>query len=247
MALTMIRIVGFVFGAALVFTQPALETKLFPLVLAAVSIHFIYFYCLINAYKFGDFSQVYPISRGAAPLLVLLVGVIWLNDRLTIFEFAGTLMISIGVLTLAFFAGKPQAKPLMFAFTTAVCIASYTLVSGIAVRTSESIWSYIGWLEMVTGFSVIMFSLMRRKRAMLEHLSANVLTGLLAGVLSISAFVASLWAISRVPMAPIAALRETSIIFAVLIGVFVFRERFALNRIIASVVVIVGVGCLVIA
>lgn len=247
MALTMIRIVGFVFGVILVLTQPAMDSSLFPLVFAATSIHFIYFYCLINAYKLGDFSQVYPISRGLAPMIVLIIGLLFLGEQLTYFELSGTLLICAGVLTLAFFAGKPQCKPLVFAFATAACIAAYTLVSGVAVRIADSIWSYIGWLEMVTGLSVILFSLQRRKHDMLRHVQANIAVGLTAGILSICAFVASLWAISRVPMAPIAALRETSIIFAVLISVIFLKERFALNRLVASLLVVLGIGFLVIA
>lgn len=247
MALTMVRVVGLAVGTILVISLPPLETHLFPLVLTAASIHFVYFYCLINAYKYGDFSQVYPIARGGAPLLVLVIGLLMLGDQMSVLELAGTLFVSLGVLSLAFFTGKPQLKPLLFALATACCIASYTIVSGIAVRSSQSLWSYVGWLELVTGLAVILFSLARRRSSMLLHVRQNILSGLLAGILSTSAFIASLWAISRVPMAPIAALRETSIIFAVLIGVVFLKEQFGVKRFVASLVVMTGVGCLVMA
>ena len=103
-------------------------------------------------------------------------------------------------------------------------------------------WSYIGWLELITGVVVVVFSRVRRGPAMVEHVKANLPLGIMAGVLSTSAFVVSLWAISRVPMAPIAALRETSIIFAVLIGAFFLKEGFSAGRLFASVMVVAGIG-----
>lgn len=241
LSLTMIRIVGFLFGTFIVLTQPAIDWVLVPYVLTAAAIHFVYFYCLINAYKVGDFTLVYPVSRGVAPLLVLLMGLFILNESLSQGQFIGTILICAGVLALAFSNGRIATKPLLFALGTATCIASYTMVSGVAVRIAGSIWVYIGWLELITGLSVIVFSLLRRKKVMLTYVKFNALQGAVAGILSICAYLAALWAISRVPMAPIAALRETSIIFAAIIGVWFMQESFAKHRVFASVLVVFGV------
>jgi len=241
LSLTMIRIVGLAFGIVVVITQPPLDFGLFPYLIAASCVHFIYFYCLINAYKFGDFSLVYPISRGLAPLLILIISLVFLNESLSVYELIGTLAICCGVLMLAALNGRADVRPIVFAFGTASCIASYTIITGIGVRMSESVWVYMGWLELMTGIAVVIFTGIRRKKAMLQYIQGNAVNGLVAGSLSISAFFASVWAISRVPMAPVAALRETSIIFAVLIGVLFMKEAFARSKIIASIIVVAGI------
>lgn len=244
MSLTMIRMVGLVFGLVVVITQPPIETEVLPYVLIASLIHFGYFYCLINAYKFGEFSQVYPISRGVAPLLVLLVGIFALHEQLTVWQSVGTTLICLGVLLLSLAGERIQSKPLIFALLTAICIASYTIVSGLGVRLASSFWVYAGWLELFTGLMLICFTLSRRKSQVFSYIKHNAGPGILAGVLSVFGYVAVLWAMTTVAMAPIAALRETSIIFAAIIGVWFFKESFAAHRIAASILVVVGVSCL---
>jgi drug/metabolite transporter (DMT)-like permease len=244
MSLTMIRMVGLVFGVIVVASQPAIETVVLPYVIVASLIHFGYFYCLINAYKFGEFSQVYPISRGVAPLLVLLVGFFALQEQLTIWQSIGTSLICLGVLLLSLAGGRIQSKPLTFALLTATCIASYTIVSGLGVRLASSFWVYAGWLELCTGLLLICFTAMRRKGQAFGYIKLNAWTGIIAGVLSVFGYVAVLWAMTSVEMAPIAALRETSIIFAAIIGVWFFKESFAKHRIVASILVVAGVSCL---
>jgi drug/metabolite transporter (DMT)-like permease len=240
----MIRVVGLVFGLVVVTTQPPIETDVLPYVIVASMIHFGYFYCLINAYKFGEFSQVYPISRGVEPLLVLLVGIFALQEQMTIWQNVGTSLICLGVLLLSMAGGRIQSKPLIFALLTATCIASYTIVSGLGVRQASSFWIYAGWLELFTGLLLICFTLMRRKGKVFSYIKHNAGSGILAGVLSVFGYVAVLWAMTSVAMAPIAALRETSIIFAAIIGVWFFKESFAKHRIVASILVVAGVSCL---
>lgn len=244
MSLTMIRMVGLVFGVTVVLTQPLIELHVLPYVITASLIHFGYFYCLINAYKFGDFSLVYPISRGVAPLIVLGVGIFIVQEQISYWQSVGTLLICVGVLVLAFVGARIQSKALLFAISTAFCIASYTIVSGLGVRLASSFWVYAGWLELVTGILLIAFSVNRRRHGFTQHLKRHAASGLLAGGLSVFGYVAVLWAMTTVPMAPIAALRETSIIFAAIIGVWFFKESFALHRVTASVLVLAGVLCL---
>jgi drug/metabolite transporter (DMT)-like permease len=244
MSLTMIRMVGLVFGVVVVCTQPAIEMDVLPYVIVASLIHFGYFYCLINAYKFGEFSQVYPISRGVAPLLVLLVGIFVLQEQLTVWQSVGTLLICFGVLLLSLAGGRIQLKPLIFALLTATCIASYTIVSGLGVRLASSFWVYAGWLELFTGLLLICFTVIRRKSHLFSYIKHNAGLGILAGVLSVFGYVAVLWAMTSIAMAPIAALRETSIIFAAIIGVWFFKESFAKHRVAASILVVAGVSFL---
>ncbi len=237
-----IRFVGLVYGLIVIFTQPAIDLAAVPYLLVATTIHFAYFYCLLNAYKFGDFSQVYPISRGLAPLVVLSLGAFVAGEYLNNWQLLGTLLICAGVLSLAFDGNKKhQAKPLLFAIGTGLCIAGYTFVSGLGVRVAGNFLVYSGWLETLTGIAMVTFIAFKKPGEIIPYSKSNYKGALTAGVLSISAYVAALWAMSRVPMAPVAAVRETSIIFAAIIGALVMKEGFARKRIIASVLVTVGV------
>lgn len=244
MSLTMIRMVGLVFGIIVVLTQAPIELHVLPYVIVASLIHFAYFYCLINAYKFGEFSQVYPISRGVAPILVLLVSLLALKEQLSLWQGIGTVLICSGVMLLSLAGGKMQSKPLVFALLTATCIAGYTIVSALGVRLASSFWVYAGWLELFTGLLMIGFTLTRRKSQVFTYIRYNAGYGILAGILSVFGYVAVLWAMTTVAMAPIAALRETSIIFAALIGVWFFKESFARHRFAASILVVIGASCL---
>jgi len=244
LTLTAIRSVGIVYGLVVVISQPMIDMQAIPYLLAALLILYLYFYALINAYKFGDFSQVYPISRGMAPLIVLAVGWLFFAEQLKSVQLLATLLISAGVLSLALSNKAFDPKPLYFALGTAFCIAGYTVTSGLGVRLSSSFWVFSGWLELLTGVSVLCFSLCRRKTAVMQFARQHWLSSLFAGILSVAAFAIALWAMSRVAMAPVAAIRETSVIFAVIIGAWGMKEGFVFKRILASVLVAAGIALL---
>ncbi|MCJ8269821.1 MAG: EamA family transporter [Psychrosphaera sp.] len=237
-----IRFVGLVYGLIVITTQPMIDLNAVPYLLIATTIHFAYFYCLLNAYKFGDFSQVYPISRGLAPLVVLSLGAFIAGEYLNNWQLLGTLLICLGVLSLAFGGDKKhQAKPLLFAIGTGLCIAGYTFASGLGVRVAGNFLVYSGWLEVLTGAFTLIFIVAKKPGDIIPYSKSNYKGALSAGILSISAYVAALWAMSRVPMAPVAAVRETSIIFAAVIGAVAMKEGCAAKRIVASFLVAVGV------
>jgi len=245
LSLTFIRFIGMTLGLIVIATQPSMEISILPYVLLASSIHFVYFYCLINTYKLGDFSQVYPISRGLAPLLVLFVGMFFVHDKLSHGQIIGTVLICLGLMALAVSHQKIAAKPFSYAIATAFCIAGYTLVSGIGVRLSGSFLVYAAWLEVVTGAGVVFFSLYRRGPGVICDGMRRWKHGTLTGVLSIGGYTAALWAMTQLPISSVAVLRETSIIFAALIGGYVFKEKFAFGRVLASSIVVTGIICLI--
>jgi len=245
LSLTFVRFIGLILGLIVIATQPRMDMSILPYVLLASSIHFIYFYCLINTYKLGDFSQVYPISRGLAPMLVLFAGVFFVKDNLTSWQIMGTLLICVGLIYLATSKQTIAIAPLIFAVATAFCIASYTLVSGVGVRLSESFLVYAGWLEVVTGAGVLAFSFIRRGKETVAYGIRNWKHGSLTGILSIGGYSAALWAMTKIPISSVAALRETSIIFAALIGGYVLREKLAFGRVLASGIVVTGIACLI--
>jgi drug/metabolite transporter (DMT)-like permease len=233
-------------GCIVIVTQPSMQMSILPYVLLASCIHFVYFYCLINTYQLGDFSQVYPISRGLASMLVLFASMFFVQDNLTSWQIFGTLLICTGLIYLAASNSTIAAAPLIFAIATSFCIAGYTLVSGVGVRLSESFLVYAAWLEVVTGAGVLLFSVIRRGKETVAFGIRNLKHGSLTGILSIGGYSAALWAMTKVPISSVAALRETSIIFATLIGGYVLKETFALCRVFASSLVVTGIGCLVI-
>jgi drug/metabolite transporter (DMT)-like permease len=245
LSLTFVRFIGMILGLSVIATQPSMDMSILPYVLLASSIHFVYFYCLINTYKLGDFSQVYPISRGLAPMLVLFVGLFVLQDNLTRWQVIGTILICAGLMYLAMSKRTISLAPFIFAVATAFCIAGYTLVSGVGVRLSESFLVYAGWLEVVTGTGVLIFSFIRRGKETVVYGIRNWKHGSLTGILSIGGYSAALWAMTKLPISSVAVLRETSIIFAALIGGFVLKEKFAFSRIFASTIVVTGIACLV--
>jgi drug/metabolite transporter (DMT)-like permease len=245
LSLTFVRFIGMVLGLIVIITHPSMDMSILPYVLLASCIHFVYFYCLINTYQLGEFSQVYPISRGLAPLLVLFAGLFVVQDKLTSWQIMGTLFICVGLMYLASGKQKIAIAPLVFAVATAFCIAGYTLVSGVGVRLSESFWVYAAWLELVTGAGVLIFSFVRRGNETVAYGIRNWKYGGLTGVLSIGGYSAALWAMTKLPISSVAALRETSIIFAALIGGYVLKEKFALGRVVASIIVVAGIACLI--
>lgn len=245
LTLAAIRFVGLIFGLAVVCLCPPLETEAIPYLIAATLLHYAYYWLLLNMYGVGDFSQVYPIARGAAPLIVLVLGPVFAGEHLSELQVVATVLISAGIISICFSKGRPGLIPAGYALATAASIAGYSMVSGLGVRVAGYFLVYAGWLELMTGLGVVGFTLARRKKQALVYARQSWKRGLLAGLLGVSAFVAVLWAFRISPIAPITALRETSIIFAALIGVFVFKEGHAAYRITAACVVVAGIALLV--
>ena len=168
LSLTVIRTVGFIFGLLVVFLFPPLSKDAVPYLVIAAAIHFLYFWFLLNTYRVGDFSQVYPISRGTAPLIVLVLGALFAGEHLSRWQVSAILMISVGTLMLSVNRGRLTAIPVGYALGTACCIAGYTVVSGMGVRVAGSFLTYAGWLEAMCGTGVILFTFFKRESRFLS-------------------------------------------------------------------------------
>ena len=218
-----------------------------PYLLASVFIHVFYNLLLMRAYRYGDFGQVYPLARGTSPLVVTVLAAVFAAERPSAFQVLGVLVISSGLAVLVL-AGRRSAAgsglsraALLAAGGTGLTIAAYTTVDGLGVRLSGSSVGYIGWLMLLQSLCVPAWALVRR-RDTVRGLSARVwLSGVLAGALSVLAYGLVLWAQTRGALAPIAALRETSVIIGAVIGTLVFHEPFGRWRIAATVLVVLGV------
>ena len=214
---------------------------------ASVLIHVAYFGFLVLAYRGGDLSLVYPIMRGSAPAFTALLAAAVLSERLSWGGWAGVFLVSGGVLLLA--ADSPRSKggrraPVVFALLNAGVIVSYTLVDGVGARLSGNAFSYTGWMLLLTGIFVFVVSLAFRGRQVTDHVLAQWKKGALGGGCTFASYSLALWAMTKAPIASVAALRETSIIFSAILAVVLLKESISPLRYVS--IVIVSLGAIVI-
>jgi len=218
-----------------------------PYLLGSVFIHVFYNLLLMRCYRYGDFGQVYPLARGTSPLVVTVLAAVFAAERPSLPQVLGVLVISSGlaVLVLAGWRGGAASRlsrpALLAAGATGLTIAAYTTDDGLGVRLSGSSVGYIGWLMLMQSLCVPAWALTRRRDVMRGLSRRVLLAGVSAGALSVLAYGLVLWAQTRGALAPIAALRETSVIIGAVIGTLVFREPFGRWRIAATVLVVLGV------
>lgn len=239
--LASIRVVGLVAGILVASIVPLPSIDSIPFLLSAAAIHYAYYALMLNSYRVGDMSQVYPIARGIAPLLVVILGAVLVGEVLSYLSTLAICILSTGIFVLAISGHAINRRAIVFAVGTGVAIAGYSFLSGLGVRKSESIFGYIAWLEIATGVGMASVAYFRRRNIVLEFVRTQWRMGLVAGLLSVAGYAIALWAMSMVAIAPVVALRETSVVFAAIIGSFFLGEGFAVRRIAAAVAVAIGV------
>ncbi|MCB9592712.1 MAG: EamA family transporter [Sandaracinaceae bacterium] len=236
-----------VFGAPLLFVVDAPAPAAWPYLAASVAVHVVYFSLLIAAYRVADLSLVYPIARGTPPLLVACAGWLFVGEVPSPLGIAGVVMIGLGVLGLGLVRVKPvEGKPsrgrgIALAFATAGFIASYTLIDGLGVRLSGSPMGYVVWLTAVQGAIFAVGALTYGGPSIRREVWARRKEGALVGILSAGGYAVALWAMTLSPIAYIAALRETSVVFAAVLGAVFLKESFGRLRVVAAIVVAAGV------
>ena len=168
---------------------PLPDIKVIPFIIASTIIHWGYYYGLTTAYKFGDLSLIYPIARGISPVLVAFFAFFWIDERLTLFEVGGVLLISTGILFLGLrsFFNEKSIRALIFALTTGILIAAYSVTDGFGVRLTENPLSYISWLFIAEGF-VVFYIFGRFRLRLLKSSISEISLGFLAGVFSTVAY-----------------------------------------------------------
>jgi drug/metabolite transporter (DMT)-like permease len=213
-------------------------------IFGSIVIHTGYYYLLLQAYRFGDLSHVYPLARGVSPLIVTLLSGAFAGEILSNGQLAGVLLISLSIASLTLQGNwwrHQQLKPALFALGTGFTIGCYTLVDGTGARVSGNAPAYIAWLFTLDCLPLVAVALLRRRGKIGSTLSAQWRTGAVGGVLALSAYGLVIWALSLGAMAPIAALRETSVVMAAVIGTTVLREPFGVRRVLAAIGVATGV------
>ncbi|MFE0451988.1 EamA family transporter [Streptomyces sp. NPDC058914] len=236
---------GLLIGLALAPFTSFPAAAAWPYLLVSAAIHIAYYALLMRSFRLGDFGQAYPIARGSAPLVVTVLAAVFAHEVPDGWAAAGVAVSCAGLTGVALWGlrgHRPDWAAIGAALATGLTIAAYTVVDGLGVRASGSSLGYIAWLMAVQGTVLPAYAFMRLRGGTLSALRPFAALGLLGAVLSVAAYALVLWAQTRADLAPIAALRESSIIVGAAIGAVFFKERFGAPRIAAAGLLVVGIG-----
>lgn len=211
-----------------------------PFVAASAVLQTTYFVLLAYAYHVADMSATYPVMRGTAPLLVAVVSATILHEQLSPFAWVGIAVISGGIISTAVGTARGQGRGVAFALLNAVVIASYTLVDGEGVRRSASPIAYALWIFFLTGLPLAAWAVIARRQVLRQYVVANWRQGTIGGIGASLSYGLALWAMTLAPVAVVAALRETSIVFGAAISYFILKERVTTARVIGVCVIAAG-------
>ncbi len=230
------------FGLTLAMFSARMSMAALPWLIASIVIHWGYFYLLNVAYRLGDLSLIYPISRGLAPLLVALAAQIWVGEVLPLYAWAGIVAISVGISVLSYpvLRGALPMGGVLAAVGVGLIVASYTLIDGMGVRASDNAVGYIAWV-FIGNLTVAMYVFPRRIARLRALPAKTIALGLMGGVISGCGYGLVLYAKTLAPLGLVSALRETSVIFAAMIGVLWFGEGPRARRLVAAGIVAVGI------
>ncbi|MET1114349.1 MAG: EamA family transporter [Comamonas sp.] len=247
----LIHSLGVVFAVPAVLWFGFPPAAAWPFIAASSLIHIAYYIALAGAYRHGDLGLTYPIMRGSAPLLVALTSSAVVGEQLSGQAWLGVVVLSAGVLLVGLArAGRDATgagnhrKALGFALANACIIASYTVIDGLGVRAAGNAFSYAAALFLFDGLPYLALVLWRagpRRGAALAYLRARAPLALGGSAASLGSYAIALWAMLHAPVALVAALRETSVIFAALIGWWFLGERFGWGRATGTALVVAGV------
>jgi drug/metabolite transporter (DMT)-like permease len=228
----------------LLFYFPIPLAASWPMVLASTAIHTAYYLTLSKSYRSGDLSQVYPLFRGLAPVLVVLGAALFAQEYLAPGAMLGISLVSAGLISITFSGGvigKIPPLALRWGLATSLLIAAYTVTDGIGVRAAGNPFSYIVWLFALEPVPLGLWLLATDRRGWFSYMRAKpgkICAGALAAA---AAYGMVIYAMGVAPMGMVSSLRETSVIFAALIGSLLFHEPFGRQRIVAATLVCCGV------
>ncbi|MGH1425601.1 MAG: EamA family transporter [Pseudooceanicola sp.] len=230
---------------ALPFAQVP-DPKCWPWFVASLGLHFGYQMFLIAAYRIGDLTQVYPIARGVSPLLVAGASILFLGETLSVQQGLGVILIAFGIASISLVRrgdGLFQAKAAGLAVITGGFIAAYSLVDGVGARIAGTALGFYAWLAVAGAFWFLGVSPMIRRGVVRDALTLRTAM-IVGGGASFVAYALVVYAFTLAPIALVTALRETSIIFALLIGIVVLKERISLAKVVATLMTLIGAALL---
>jgi drug/metabolite transporter (DMT)-like permease len=235
---------GAVAASILPFLAPPAAAS-WPFLLASMVFQIIYFTLVARVYRAADMSQAYPLMRGTAPLLVSMASVAFLHEHLSIIAWLGICSICVGTASLAWTArAREHLKGVALALLNALIIAGYTLIDGAGVRRSGAPIAYAAWLFLLTAIPLTGWAIVRNGAVFRRYAAMHFRLGLIGGLGSCASYGLALWAMTQAPVAIVAALRETSILFATVIAALVLKERVSPQRLAAACVIAAGAALL---
>ena len=213
---------------------------------ASVLIHLVYFAALIESYRAGDMGQVYPIARGSAPLMTATVTTAFLGERLGLFGWCGIILLVAGVVVLSLRGGRELARldrrAVGFALFTAVTICAYSVVDGVGARIAGNANAYSVALFLGVGPVMLIYALARRGREVIPAMGRHWGIAFAGGTLQLGSYGIAIWAMTVAPIAIVAALRETSVLFGAAIAVVILREPLRASRVVAALMIVAGLA-----
>ncbi|MEU2911715.1 EamA family transporter [Streptomyces massasporeus] len=236
---------GVLIGLALASFVAFPAAAAWPYLLASAAVHIAYYALLMKSFRLGDFGQAYPIARGTAPLVVTVLAALFAHEVPDGWAAAGIALSCAGLTGVALWGlrgRRPDWAAIGAALATGLTIAVYTVLDGLGVRASGSSLGYIAWLMAVQGVVIPAYAAWHWRGRTVALLRPFAGIGLIGAALSVAAYALVLWAQTKAELAPIAALRESSIIVGAAIGAVFFKERFGAPRIAAAGLLVVGIG-----
>lgn len=228
-------------------TLPFVSTPLaasWPYIAASSLFQIIYFAVLARTYRIADLSVAYPLMRGTAPLIVASANFLFIGERLSAFAWLGISVICTGILSIAGTAHSSNKTGVVLAIGNAFVIAVYTLIDGLGVRRSGAPLAYTMWIFLLTGITLSGWTLMTQRQGLSRYARRNWALGLVGGAGTISSYGLALWAMTTAPVAVVAALRETSILFGLAIARLILREKVGFAKTVAVCIIAAGAAVL---
>ena len=238
------RLVSAIVCLPLLFYLPIPLQDSWAMLLASTAIHTAYYVTLSKSYHSGDLSQVYPLFRGLAPVMVVVGAAVFAGEWLGTGGMFGIALVSLGLISITFSggaSGKISPLALRWGLVTSLLIAAYTVADGIGVRAAGNPYSYIAWLFVLEPIPIGLWLLARDRAGWFGYMAASPGKILAGSMAAGGAYAMVIYAMGVAPMALVSSLRETSVIFAALIGSLLFREPFGRQRVIAATLVCIGV------
>ena len=228
-----------------VLSVPFPTTYIWILIIISALLHGLYRLLVVYSYKYGDLSFVYPIARGSSSLLLALISVIYLSDKISLLGFIAILIVCIGLFLISYSDRiKFNYTAFGLGFLTAIMITAYTLVDGIGVRHSPDPYTFLYWMLLLNGTPALVVSFLFKDSGIRIINKNLIFTGILFGILAPLAYGIVVWCMQYLPIAYVSSLRESSIIFATLIGMIILKENTASKRIFPSLFIVVGISLL---
>jgi drug/metabolite transporter (DMT)-like permease len=229
---------GVVVGLVLVPLLPAMAATAAPYVIGSSFIHVVYYALIARAYRHGDLSVAYPVMRGLAPLLTSIAAAIFI-ERPGGIVLAGVAVVAVGIVSLGIDGLRRRHRGLAAPLANAFVIAGYTLVDGLGARASGAPETYVAWI-LIGGLVTVAFQFAMQGGAAAGRLASRWQLALASGIMSYGAYGIALWAMTIAPIGAVAAIRESSVLFATALGSVMLHEKFGAVRWVAALLVVAG-------